>query len=33
MNDVDRRVARLNPVPLEDVRDAERTPEAVLLLE
>ena len=32
MNDMDRRVARLNPVLLEDVRDAERTPEAVLLL-
>jgi hypothetical protein len=32
MNDTDRRLARLNPVPLEDVRDAERTPEAVLLL-
>ena len=33
MNDVDRRVAQLNPVRLEDVRDAERTPEAALLLE
>jgi hypothetical protein len=33
MNDVDRRVARLNPVLLEDVRDAERSPEAVGLLE
>jgi len=33
MNDMDRRIARLNPVPLEDVRDADRTPEAVLLLD
>jgi hypothetical protein len=33
MNDVDRRVARLNPVPLVDVSGAERTTEAVLLLE
>ena len=33
MNDVDRHVARLNPVPFEDVSDAQHSPEAVLLLE
>ena len=33
MNDVDRRVSRLNPVPLDAVEDAAHTPQALALLQ